>query len=61
MVVLAKPLVLSKKRNKQLYLRRVAHNSNSTDELVVLDLKITMDRIKMYWRIIKLVDRSIRI
>ena len=39
-------------RNK-LYLRRVTHNSNSTDELVALDPKSTMMRIKMYSRILK--------
>ena len=47
--------------NKKLHLRRVTHNSNSTDELVALDPKSTSIRIKMYSRIIKLVDRSIRI
>ena len=38
----------------------VTHNSNSTDELVALDPKSTVIRIKMYFRIIKLVNRSIR-
>ena len=47
--------------NKKLHLRRVTHNSNSTDELVALDPKSSIIRIKMYSRIIKLVDRSIRI
>ena len=52
---------VKKQTNKQLYLRRVTHNSNSTDELVALDPKSTIIRIKMFSRIIKLVDRSIRI
>ena len=34
----------------------ITHNSNSTDELMVLDLKSTAIRIKMYSRIIKLVN-----
>ena len=34
----------------------ITHNSNSTDELMVLDLKSTVVRIKMYSRIIKLVN-----
>ena len=49
----------NKHTNKQLYLRRVKHNSNSTDELVALDLQSTIIRSKMHLRIIKLVDRSI--
>ena len=34
----------------------ITHNSNSTDELMVLDLKSTVIRIEMYSRIIKLVN-----
>ena len=47
--------------HNKLYLRRVTHNSNSIDELVALDPKSTMMRIKIYSRILKLIDRSIRI
>lgn len=38
----------AKKKKKQLYLRRVTHNNNSTDELVAPDSKSTIRRIKMY-------------
>ena len=37
----------NKEINKQLYLRRVAHNSNSTEELVALDPKSTIIRVKI--------------
>ena len=37
-----------KKKKTQLYLRRVTHNNNSTDELVAPDSKSTISRIKMY-------------
>ena len=47
---------VKKHANKQLYLRRVTHNSNSTDELVAFNLKSSIIRIKMFSRIIKLVD-----
>ena len=47
--------------HKHLYLRRVTHNCNSTDIVVALDPKSTIIRIKMNLRIIKLVDRSIRL
>ena len=49
----------NKHTNKQLYLRRLTHNSSSTDELVALDPQSTIIRSKMHLRIIKLVDRSI--
>ena len=39
-----------------LFKEGIIHNSNSTDELMVLDLKSTVIRIKMYSRIIKLVN-----
>ena len=39
-----------------LFKEGITHNSNSTDELMVLDLKSTVIRIKMYSRIIKLVN-----
>ena len=39
-----------------LFKEGITHNSNSTDELMVLDLKSTVVRIKMYSRIIKLVN-----
>ena len=45
---------------KQLYSRRAKHNSNSTDELKALDPKSTVIGIKMNSRIIKLVNRSLR-
>ena len=38
----------AKKKKKQLYLRRVTHNNNSTDELVAPDSKSTISRFKMY-------------
>ena len=39
-----------------LFKEGITHNSNSTDELMVLDLKSTVIRIEMYSRIIKLVN-----
>ena len=39
-----------------LFKEGITHNSNSTDELMVLDLKSTVIRIKMYSRITKLVS-----
>ena len=39
--------IANKEINKQLYLRRVAHNNNSTEELVALDPKSTIIRIKI--------------
>ena len=39
-----------------LFKEGITHNSNSTDELMVLDLKSTVIRIKMYSRTIKLVN-----
>ena len=39
--------IANKEINKQLYLRRVAHNNNSTEELVALDPKSTIIRVKI--------------
>ena len=39
--------IANKEINKQLYLRRVAHNNNSTEELVALDPKSTILRVKI--------------
>ena len=38
---------------QQLYLRRVTHNNNSTDELVTLNPKSTRIRVKMYKMYVK--------